>query len=168
MIEFREIKIDEVSDYFEFLKTLDTETKYMMFEPDERAKFMSIESATNDISKNVINGNDFLQIALENGKIIGFIRAVRGKFKRNFHTAYIVVGILKDYTGKKIGTKFFENLEKWAKENSICRLELTVEKPNHIAKRLYEKMGFKEEGYREKSMFVDGNFVDEYYMVKFI
>ena len=41
------------------------------------------------------------------------------------HSAYIVVGILTDYRGKGIRTKFFKSLNVWAEENRVVRLELT-------------------------------------------
>ena len=107
-----------------------------------------------------------MQVAEENGKMVGYIRAERGKIRRNFHTAYIVTGILTEYRGQGIGTAFFQHLDLWANENHITRLELTVECRNHAAKRLYEKNGFAIEGIREKSMLVAGTFVDEFYMAK--
>ena len=76
------------------------------------------------------------------------------------------MGVLKEYQGKGIVTTFFENLEKWAKENSVIRLELTVECHNEAARKLYEKSDFKVEGIRAKSMLVKGEVVDEYYMAK--
>jgi len=39
-----------------------------------------------------------------------------------------------------------------------------VECPNTGAKALYDKIGFRGEGTRPKSMKVDGRLVDEYYM----
>lgn len=57
--------------------------------------------------------------------------------------ADIVVGILRDYAGKRIGTTFFKNLDKWASQHGGYRLELTVECHNHVARHLYEKSGFK-------------------------
>lgn len=86
--------------------------------------------------------------------------------KRIKHTAYIVVGIREAHRGKGIGTKFFSELDLWAKENLISRLELTVMCPNVIAKHLYEKNGFEIEGIKKKSMLVDGVYVDEFYMAK--
>ena len=59
-------------------------------------------------------------------------------------------------------------LDEWAGENGIVRLELTVECVNTGAKLLYEKHGFKVEGIRPKSMKVNGRFVDEYYMGKIL
>ncbi len=162
----REIQSEDVEGFWDLLNTLDTETNYMMYEPGERQQKTTIQELRDDIDENVIHGNDFLQTALDDGKIVGYIRAERGKFNRVYHTAYIVAGILEAYSGKGIGTSFFKNLDQWAKTNGVTRLELTVECCNHAAKHLYEKSGFKVEGIREKSMLVNGVFVDEFYMAK--
>ena len=37
-----------------------------------------------------------------------------------------------------------------------------------LAKHLYEKNGFVVEGIKRDAMFVDGNYVDEYYMAKLL
>ena len=59
-------------------------------------------------------------------------------------------------------------MEKWARSEGIIRLELTVECPNIAARVLYEKNGFVVEGIRSKSMKVNGEFVDEFYMSRII
>lgn len=168
MITYRKLERGRVADFWELLNQLDAETDYMMYEPDERKEKTSVQELESDIEANVIQGFDFLQVAEENGKMVGYIRAERGKFKRNFHTAYIVTGILRDHRGKGIGTAFFHHLDLWAEANHITRLELTVECRNHTAKRLYEKNGFAIEGVRKKSMLVAGSFVDEFYMAKIL
>ena len=122
MIIYSKLEINRIKDFWELLNRLDTETDYMMYEPNERKAKTTIQELKLDIQDNVIQGFDFLQVATENDKIVGYIRAERGKFERNFHTAYIVVGVLNEYQGKGIGTTFFENLEKWAKANAVIRL----------------------------------------------
>ncbi len=168
MMIFKEVCIEEVGCLWDLLNALDIETNYMMYEPKEREQCTNIQELSADIQSNVIHGNDFLQVASENNKMVGYIRGERGKFRRNFHTAYIVVGVLKEYSGRGIGMALLENLGKWASAHGIRRLELTVECRNHAARHLYEKSGFKIEGIREKSMLVEGNFVDEYYMAKIL
>lgn len=168
MIVYSELELNKMETFWNLLNCLDMETNYMMYEPNERKEKTTVIELGKDIQNNVIQGSDFLQIAMESGKMIGYIRAERGKFQRTLHTAYIVVGILKEYRGRGIGTAFFQHLDLWAKENHIKRLELTVECCNNVAKKLYEKNGFKIEGIREKSMFVEGDFVDELYMAKIL
>ena len=47
-------------------------------------------------------------------------------------------------------------------------MELTVLTSNERAKNLYRKLGFIEEGVRRGSMLLDGDYVDELYMAKFL
>ena len=108
---YKKIEIEEMEHFWSLLNALDAETNFMMYEPNERKQHMDIQELETDIYHNVIHGNDFLQIAKADNKIVGYLRAERGEFHRNFHTAYIVVGVLKEYQGKGIGTTFFENLE---------------------------------------------------------
>lgn len=166
MINFKSIEIEDVEDFWDFLKTLDLETDDMMYEPGEREKRTNVSELKHDIQSNVIQGEDFLYMALNDNKIIGYIRAERGKFNRVRHMAYITVGILKSYRARGIGASFFEQLEKWAKENAVHRLELTVECHNKAACHLYAKSGFRVEGVRKNAMCVDRKYVDEYYMAK--
>lgn len=39
---------------------------------------------------------------------------------------------------------------------------------NEVALSLYKKMGFEIEGVKRDSLYVDGEFVDEYYMSKLL
>ena len=56
----------------------------------------------------------------------------------------------------------------WAKEKSIYRLDLSVMTNNPNAIKLYCRLGFKEEGVKEKSMRFGNGFIDEIYMSKWI
>lgn len=165
MIKIREAEISDAENFLNMLKKLDTETKDMMLEPGERnPKLEQFKSRIKNTS-----GEDGLTLLIDDdGKIGGFLSAERGNYKRIRHSAYIVIGMLTEYRGKHLGTKMFEELEKWAVSNNVTRLELTVVCTNECAVALYKKMGFKIEGLKEKSMIVDGNYVDEYYMGKII
>lgn len=77
---------------------------------------------------------------------------------------YIVIGVLKRYTGRGLGTKLFERLDKWALTHKILRLELTVITQNKRAINLYKKSGFMIEGARKNSLLIEGNPFDEYCM----
>lgn len=50
--------------------------------------------------------------------------------------------------------------------NGIVRLELSVMTHNQAALALYIKNGFEIEGTKRKSLIIDGEWVDEYYMSK--
>ena len=162
-MHYRKLVKTDAERFWEMMNQLDYETKYMLYEPGERIKNIArIES----LIENSVEGEDFLLVAEENDKIVGYISAQRGGLKRIAHSAYIVVGILQNYRGNGIGTEFFKQLDNWAEEKKITRLELTVICENAVAKNLYEKSGFEIEGIKRKSVLVDGIYLDEFYMAK--
>lgn len=161
----REIGISDADAFWKMQFELDKETKYMMYEPNERTKNSNL---INSLIQNALDGSNLLLVAENDKDIIGFISAQRGVPNRIKHTAYIVVGIRKAFQGKGISSEFFKKLDLWARQNAITRLELTVMCPNKMAIHLYEKNGFAIEGIKKNSMFVDGEYVDEFYMAKLL
>ena len=118
--------------------------------------------------RTIHDSRSLLLVVEDDEEIVGFLLSQRKSIKRIGHSAYIVIGLLKDYRGKKIGLKLFEELEKWALNYNVTRLELTVMQHNKSAIKLYEKVGFKIEGLKENSLIIDGKYVNEYYMGKII
>lgn len=161
----RKVETKDSEKFLNMLIQLDHETNNMMFEPGERKT--TIEEMESNIN-NIYKSKSLILVAEDNGNIVGFLSAERGFANRIKHSAYIVIGVLKDYRGRKIGAGLFEEMEKWASESDITRLELTVMKHNEGAIQLYKKMGFEIEGTKEKSLIVDGKYVDEYYMRKIL
>jgi len=161
----RKIELKDAESFLYMLRQLDSETDFMMYEPGERKTTVD---EIKSVIQNAYSSNSLILVAEENGKLVGFLSAERGFANKIKHSAYIVIGLLKNYRGRKIGTNLFEELNKWALENGITRLELTVMTSNDIAISLYKKMGFKIEGLKEKSILVDGKYVDEYYMSKIL
>ncbi|MCT4584463.1 MAG: GNAT family N-acetyltransferase [Peptostreptococcaceae bacterium] len=159
----RKIKTEDANNFLNMALQLDKETKDMMLEEGERKT--TSKQMKEGIEK-TINSGSVIFIIEDKDKIVGFLKAYRGEYNRIKHSAHIVVGILRAYRGKKLGTKLFEQLDIWAVENNIKRLDLTVIKSNEIALNLYKKMGFKIEGLKEKTMIVDGVYKDEYCLAK--
>ena len=162
-MNIRRCEINDADNMLKMLLELDKETEYMLFEADERPNDINRVKAMINQS---INGDNLLLIATEDDNIIGFLSAQRGILRKIKHTAYIVVGIREKFRGKGIGKKLFCDLDLWAKENNISRLELTVMCPNSMAKQLYEKSCFEVEGTKRNAIFMNGKYIDEYYMSK--
>lgn len=163
---YRTITADDAQAFHRMMCLLDEETDFMMFEPGER------EARPGDVDRlrtslETASGWDFLMGAVtEDGEIVGYLWAQRGRPNRIRHTAHIVIGIREAYRRQGIGSELFGLLDTWAREGGVVRLELTVECANIAAIGLYEKCGFKVEGLRPESMCVSGRLVDEYYMGK--
>lgn len=162
----REIRIADAKKFLELRKNLDTESKFMMLEPDERKT--TIEEEEKYIEDVIKNKLSLILVSEINNQLVGYLSAHREKFTRMRHSAYIVTGIVKNYTGQGIGTKLFVELENWCKSNDIHRLELTVMCHNLAAVALYKKMGFEIEGTKKHSLCIERQYVDEYYMAKLL
>ncbi len=163
-VTIRKVRMGDANKLFNMLCELDKETDFMMYEPGERTS-SQFDSFKNKVEETISNG-DLLLVAEDGSEIVGFLSANRGKFNRVSHTAYVVIGLRSSHQNKGIGKRLFLKLDEWVKDNSIIRVELTVEVNNDRAKHLYEINGFEVEGVRRKSMLVSGELVDEYYMAK--
>jgi RimJ/RimL family protein N-acetyltransferase len=162
----REIKLDDAEIFVNLIKKVESESKFMLFESGERR--ISPEEQVKRIEVMGKSENSTIFIAEEDHQLIGYLIAIGGSAKRNRHSVYLVIGVLAQYRGLGVGTQLFEQLEKWATEHNVHRLELTVVTRNEAGIRLYKKMGFDIEGTKRHSLYIDGNFVDEYYMSKFL
>ena len=145
---------------------LDDETQFMMFEPGER--IITVEEQRKQIEHILSQDNQTILVAEYGGQLVGYLSALGGKFKRNRHSVYIVVGILQAFTGQGIGTHLFVAMEEWACQHQLHRLELTVMTNNQAGLALYKKRGFEIEGVRKHAIFVNGQYVDEYAMAKLL
>jgi len=145
---------------------LDQETQFMMFEPGERTT--TVEEQRKQIARLLLQENSATFVVEHNGQLVGYLSAFGGEFRRNKHSAYIVIGMLQAFTGKGIGGQLFAAVEAWAHSKSISRLELTVMVHNSAGLALYRKRGFTIEGTKKHSLLINGRYVDEYYMTKLL
>ena len=143
---------------------LDRETPLMMFEPGERSE--NIDEARQEIRDRIAEPNSALIVADCGRGLCGYIEAVGAPFRRRRHVATIVAGVDARYRGAGIGSRLFDALTAWSNQAGVRRLELTVMSHNAQAIRLYERYGFVREGELRCSMYVDGEWVDEFLMAK--
>jgi RimJ/RimL family protein N-acetyltransferase len=136
----------------------------MLLEPGER--IFSVEEQHAQLGLTLTQENRTILVAEEGGQLVGYLEATGGKFNRDRPCVSIVVGVLLAFSGKGIGTQLFIELEMWAREHHVHRLELTVMTHNQAGLRLYKKQGFAIEGTRTHALWVNGHYVDEYFMAK--
>ncbi len=67
-MEYRKLSVDEAEQFWELMNQLDYETKYMLYEPGERAKNLSIIES---VIRESAEGKDFLLVAETDHKLIG-------------------------------------------------------------------------------------------------
>lgn len=162
----REIKVVDAENFCNLIKEVEAEAEFMLMDPGERNT--TPEQQRNSIERISKQINSTIFVAEEENRLIGYLIAIGGNVKRQQHSAYLVVGIVKKYRGKGIGTALFQRLEEWALKNQILRLELTVVTKNVAGVALYKKSGFEIEGTKRNSLKINGEFIDEYYMSKLL
>lgn len=162
----RECKIDDAENLAELISKVESSSKFMMFGAGERT--VNPEGQRKMIGHLQSSPNSTILLAEKDNNLAGYLFAIGGDVKRKQHSAYVVIGIDEDFRGKGVGTLLFEELERWAKEVPLNRLELTVVCENLAAVHLYKKMGFEVEGTKRNSLCIDGEYYDEFYMGKII
>ncbi|ETI70770.1 GNAT family N-acetyltransferase [Neobacillus vireti] len=160
----REIKVSDAENLVRLILQVEAESKFMLMEAGERQ--VTPEQQKIRIENMIKSENSTIFVAEKDNTLIGYLFAIGGTVRRTKHSAYIVIGILKDYRGKGIGTKLFTKLEEWAIGRKIHRLELTVVSGNEAGVALYKRMGFEIEGIKKHSLLIAGEYTDEYYMAK--
>ena len=162
----RTIRPDDAEQFLRLRMQLDEETQFMMLEPGERN--ISLEEQLYQIEQVLSKENQVIFVAEQDDQLIGYLGAIGGDFKRNKHSAEIVIGILQAYTGQGLGSQLFIAMEAWARQKQLHRLELTVMTHNRAGVALYRKRGFEIEGTKRHALVVNGKYVDEFYMAKLL
>lgn len=156
----------DAENLVQLIKQVEAEADFMLMEPGER--HVTAEQQRQRIEAFEQNGRSSILVAEDTGQLVGYMFVIGGTARRNAHTAYIVIGIIKEFRGKGIGTRLFKHMEQWAMDKKFHRLELTTVSKNAAGVALYEKMGFQIEGVKRDSLYINGEYVDEYYMSKLI
>ncbi|TFB21339.1 N-acetyltransferase [Filobacillus milosensis] len=165
-MNIRQAVINDAENLAHLISQVERESEFMLYEAGER-------NTSKELQEKMINyfnlqNNLAIFVAEEDHQLHGYLLVMGGQANKNKHSAYIVIGIRSQSTGQGVGTQLFQEMEKWAKEVGLHRLELTVIQHNESAFHLYKKVGFEVEGVKKDSLYIDEQYVDEYYMAKLI
>lgn len=108
----------------------------------------------------------FSIFAYKHKRVIGHIIINNFGFERAAHRAYLMIGILKDYQNKGIGSTLMQMAINEALQIGVVSLELRVRQFNPAAISLYEKFGFVRIGCIEGAAKIKNAFVSEYLYVR--
>jgi putative acetyltransferase len=110
--------------------------------------------------------DDHILVAELDGRVIG-VAGLHGKTGKFRHAAGVGLAVHDAFAGRGVGRALMERLidvaDSWL---NLVRLELEVFADNERARRLYERLGFVEEGRKKKAIFRGGQFVDELVMAR--
>ncbi len=164
-VRIREAKRSDAEELLCHIKELAKERIYLLMEPEETPKTVEEEEKFINIYQK--KNRKFL-VALVDGRIVGSADCRIGRFRKTGHTASFGVAVRKEYRNLGIGTALLSELMKWAEEMGAEKLWLSVFSTNERAISLYKKLGFEVECIRNGQFRIDGKYVDEIIMAKWI
>jgi L-amino acid N-acyltransferase YncA len=108
--------------------------------------------------------------SIERGEMIDIVAEADGKVVANSeverrggamsHVGYLGIGIRAGYRGIGIGTEIMKTLINESKKMGLKVLVLDVFDSNKMAKALYQKVGFRENGKIPKGIYKKGKYID--------
>jgi RimJ/RimL family protein N-acetyltransferase len=162
----REAGADDAAALLRLKQRLDRQTSFMLLEAGERDT--SVQALARDLDDVTRSENSVVIVAEVDDDLVGYVELTGGSFRRNRTTAYLVIGVLAEASGKGVGSGLLRQATHWASGHGLHRLELTVMAHNHRAIELYERTGFSVEGRRSECLVIDGQFADELYMAAIV
>ncbi|WP_026691070.1 GNAT family N-acetyltransferase [Alteribacter aurantiacus] len=148
------------------IRRVEETASYMMMGPGERQT--TVEGQRKQLEQIEEQPNASIFVAEDQGELVAYLFALGGRVERTKHSAYLVIGVHQDYQGRGVGTALFREVEAWAKDSNIKRLDLTAVTENEAGVSLYKKSGFTIEGTKRKTLCINGTYFDEYMMAKIL
>lgn len=108
----------------------------------------------------------FWLIAEAGGKIVGEVRLLGSDLARSAHNANLEIALCKSHWGTGLAKRLVREAERWAKDNNITQMTLSVMAGNARAISFYKRVGFVEDGMRKSRFKINGRAIDELMMRK--
>jgi RimJ/RimL family protein N-acetyltransferase len=105
-------------------------------------------------------------VAETNGTIVGRLSVSRDVHPASSHVADVGLMVARGHRRRGAGTALMEAAEHWAREAGVRKLELHVFPHNDAAIALYERLGYRREGLRQRHFRRGLYFVDAILMAK--
>lgn len=166
MVNIRLLQERDTEAFLQLRKQIADETPFMLRTSDEIT--VSIGEQREQIRHIRSHDSHLMLIAEYEERLLGFLMGVRGDPKRTQHVLTLAVGIVQSSVRQGIGTLLFAEMEEWAVDHAIHRLELHVLITNQAAITFYKKQNFHFEGVMKHAQYIDGHSIDAYLMAKIL
>ncbi len=136
---------------YDFMYALGDSTDRLLTHPGDMRTVEQYESSITQIAQ----GGFYSLCAIdpETDAIVGNAAFYPGSRVKIAHAAGMVLGVLPQWQGCGLGVWLLNrSIEDMRKNPKILRLDLLVMDGNDHAKKMYERVGFKVEGHREKAV----------------
>ncbi|MCD5323363.1 MULTISPECIES: GNAT family N-acetyltransferase [Pontibacillus] len=167
-VNIREGKIEDAPVMWEIQQDVASEGPYLITITEELKK--TSEHHHNWVSELIEHERKHLLVAEIDEKIIGWIVFQSPSRARLAHTGTFGMMVQEASRGMGIGRQLLEHLMEWAKDHPVIeKVSLGVFSSNENAIRLYQRLGFVEEGRKVREIKLEeGQYVDDILMYRFV
>lgn len=167
-ITLREAIPDDAADLLQISRQIAKETDFLIM--DEVGLGLSEDMLSLQLADLYESENNLLLLAFADEQIVGMASVKAASEYTVSHIGEIGISVLKEFWGIDLGTALLDEVIYWSENaSSLYRLELTVQKRNERAIRLYQKFGFKTEATMVRgARDAQGDFLDVLLMSKLI
>jgi putative acetyltransferase len=85
-------------------------------------------------------------VAVADGRVVGDLGITREKHANLRHVAELGMSVSREWRGRGVGSALLAEALRWAEWSGVEKVSLTVYPHNEVARALYRKFGFEEEG----------------------
>lgn len=162
-MEIKNATVDMAQQIIDYVKLASGETANLLTTPEEFT--VTLEQEQKHIQSMLEGRLNNQLVAMEGNQIVGLcgLHGRSGR-KRVSHVASVGITVLKSHWGQGIGYALMKEQERYAKENGIAKINLEVRTDNQAAINLYLKCGYEKEGINKRSMLINGEYIDTFYM----
>ena len=164
----RPAETKDAQGMLDYLRISSGETPFLLRNPDEVT--FTVEGEESFLENKRNTPRELMMVADVDGALAGNCGIItNGDLRRVYHRCGFGIALLKDYWHLGIASSMMTYAFELAKEMGYEQVELEVVEGNERAKALYEHLGFQETGKHLHALkYDDGNYRDEYTMVKFL
>nr|MDO8135385.1 GNAT family N-acetyltransferase [Candidatus Njordarchaeum guaymaensis] len=107
-------------------------------------------------------------LAEVDGKLVGYISIDESIWDLSRHVGELGIAVLPEFRGVGVGSALMESALHLASEKGFKKIGLSVFHTNKRAINLYRKFRFKKVGRKRKQFNLNGEYIDEITMEKFV
>lgn len=162
----RAIEANDARSYINLQEELFKQSPFDYYAPDERN--LTVQQVRKTLTDWRKEKTSTILLCIYNGQFAGYVKISGNSASRTKHIASIRIAIHNDFKQKGLATILLKEAEKWARVNTISRLEANVTANNEIALHLLNQLNYVQEGTRSQAVKIEDQFVDEFLYSKLL
>ena len=167
-IRIREARPDDAEQVIALVRSLAEEPdRNIITGPGEFS--LTVDEERRFLAECAAQDHSVFLVAEVDGRIVGALDCQGGQRKAVRHAVTLGMSVHRDWRDQGIGSRLMAEGIEWARRSGVVkRIELSVFARNQRAIHLYEKFGFQVEGRRRKSIYQDGEYLDDLIMARWV